>query len=119
MGTSEHDTGVTFDPDTDTYRLHHDWRGDESVSAAVVRGVAAVTNTAPTELDPLFETLDPDALDQLYRSTARGPGRGDCWVSFCYNDCAVTVAATGEIAIAPDGVAEPVSADVPRSLRDR
>ena len=119
MGTTESDTGVTFDPKTDTYCLHYDRRSDESVSAAVVRGVAAVTNTSPTELEPLFETLDPDALDQLYRSTADGSGRGDSWVSFSYNDCAVTVDSTGEITIEPDEEAEPVSARVPRSLRDR
>lgn len=119
MGTTEPETGVAFDPETDTYHLDHDWRSDESVSAAVVRGVAAVTNTAPTELEPLFATLDPDALDQLYRSTVGDSGRGDCLLSFSYNDCAVTVAATGEIAIAPDGKAEPVSARVPRSIRDR
>ena len=119
MGTTETDNGVTFDPKTDTYCLHYDRLEDESVSAAVVRGVAAVTNTSPTELEPLFETVDPDALDQLYRTTTGGSGPGDCWVSFSYNDCAVTVDATGEITIEPDGEAEPVSTRVPRSIRDR
>lgn len=119
MGTSEPDTRVTFDPATDTYRLHHDRRSDEPVSAAVVRGVAAVTDAEPTELVPLFETLDPDGLDRLYRSTAPDSGRGDCLVSFSYGDCAVTVAASGEITIAPEPPVEDVSAGVPRELRDR
>ncbi|WP_435178966.1 HalOD1 output domain-containing protein [Halorussus sp. AFM4] len=119
MGTTEPETGVTFDPETDTYHLDHDWRSDESVSAAVVRGVAAVTDTAPTDLEPLFATLDPDALDQLYRSAAGDPGRGDCLVSFSYSDCAVTVAASGRITVRPDAEAGPVSAGVPRGLRDR
>lgn len=118
MGTTNPDTGITFDPETSTYRLHYDWQGDESVTTVVSTGVAAITNTPPTELDPLFEILDPDALNQLFSST-NGPSRGDGRVSFQFNDCTVIVDATGEIAISPTEDANPITASVPPSLRDR
>lgn len=118
MGTTDPETEITFDPETSTYRLHSDWQRDESVTTAVVGSVAAVTNTPPTELDPLFETFDPDALNQLYSSTG-GPSRDDSRVSFKFNGCTVIVDATVEIVIAPVEEAIPIFARVPRSLRDR
>ena len=119
METTKHETAVTFNPETNIYRLHHDWRSDESVTTTVIRGVAAVTNTPPTELDPLFEILDSDALGQIFRSTDSGCSRDDGWVSFQFNGCAVIVNATGEIEITPPEDANPITAPVPRSLRDR
>lgn len=119
MGTTELDSAITFDPETDTYRLRHDWRSDESVATAVITGVAAVTNTPPTEMDPLFEILDPDALDQLFASTAGGSSRDDGRISFEIEGCAVTVDATGEIALTPAEDGNPITSPVPRALRDR
>lgn len=43
---------------------------DESVSTAVVRAVSEASGTAPTELPPLWEAIDADALDKLF-PTAR------------------------------------------------
>lgn len=35
-------------------------------SEQIVNAVAASSNTPPEELPPLFDTIDPDALDQLF-----------------------------------------------------
>ena len=43
-----------------------DWTGFESPSAAVVAVLAAETGEDPAELDPLYATIDPDALDTLF-----------------------------------------------------
>lgn len=118
MENSRSDTAITFDPETHTYRLPYDKRSDESVSTAVVRGVAAVTNTPTTELDPLFEVIDPDALECLF-STARGRSlRDHGWVSFEYNGCEVNVSATNEVEITP-AEDNPITSPVPRTVRDR
>lgn len=117
--TTENDTSITFDAETDTYRLHYDRRSDESVTTAVTRAIAAVTNTPPTDLDPLFETIDPDALNQLYAPTHGGSSRDDGWVSFHLNNCVVIVDATGEIEITPDEDDNPITGPVPRTVRDR
>lgn len=43
-----------------------------SPSERVVETVAEATATDPLELEPLYDVIDPDALDRLFR-----PGRGD------------------------------------------
>lgn len=133
---------ITFDPATETYRLRVDRRRDESVTAALTRGVAIVTNTPPTESRPLFETIDPDALDRLYDpgdwdsgdansprdsegresardSGCRDSGGGDARISFRFNGCDVRVSLGGVIEITPDEDPDPTTARVPRTIRDR
>lgn len=92
----------TCDPETNTLTLHHDWQSDESVSTAIVMGLAAVTNTPSTELNPLYEFVNPDALDQLYQSIAPNsdehrPG----YVAFRAHECDVVAYSTGTIKITP------------------
>lgn len=74
----------------------------ESVSNAVVRAVASVSNSTtassttaseragPQRLDPLYTVIDPDALDALFRSTSAEDSRRGR-VTFYYADCEVTV----------------------------
>lgn len=62
---------------------------DETVSEAVVSAVADATGQSPLEIPPLVETIDPDALNALFR-TANGSESG-ILVSFEYADCYVTV----------------------------
>jgi hypothetical protein len=67
-------------------------------SMAVVGGAANVLDTDPLELDPLFETVDIDALDELLRSAT-----GTLHVSFTFAGCEVTMSADGRIRIStPD-----------------
>jgi hypothetical protein len=40
----------------------------DSASRRVVREVAEATGSDPTDLPPLYEVVDPDALDGLFRS---------------------------------------------------
>lgn len=71
--------------------MEYDIGMDESVSAAVVRAVSAVTGRRPSSTRPLTRVLDPDALDELFESEAEGePRTGGC-LSFVYGDCRVTV----------------------------
>lgn len=110
---------MTFEPATNTYRICHDLRSDESVTVTVVRAVAIVTNTPPMDFDPMFETIDPDALNRLFNGPSGDSPQDSNWVSFRFNDCAVQVSASGTIEITPDEDANPITAPVPRSLRDR
>ena len=62
-------------------------------SERVVRAVAAAEGVDPVALSvPLFEAIDPDALDALF-ATPRASGR----VSFAYCGYLVTVTANGEV----------------------
>jgi len=59
--------------------------GDEAPSDAVVRSVAAATDRTVVDLDPLYETVDSDALDDLFERGA------SVRMSFRYGGCDVTV----------------------------
>lgn len=91
----------TYDPQTHTYCLHHDWESDATVTMTVARGIAAITNTPLMELSPLYDEIDPDALNHLFfpDSETADPRRGR--VTFTVNACEVTVSADGRIEIQP------------------
>ena len=62
----------------------------ESPSMSVVEAVAQQSGVDATELPPLHDVVDPDALDALFRSTGRNPER-DVQVSFDYDRYTVTI----------------------------
>lgn len=80
----------------------------QSLSEGVIRAVASVLERKPTPdgktdvadgheaLEPLYDTIDPDALDALFqtRKETRQPS-GE--VEFMYSGCAVTVKRTGVV----------------------
>lgn len=76
---------------------------DEPPSRSVIRAVASVNGTDPTEMQPLYEAIDPDALDRVFES---GPDRSqpltDGLVSFRFGACHVTVYADGRTVVEPD-----------------
>lgn len=73
--------------------------GTDLVSTSVVRAVAAVTGKEPVDIQPLYDVVDADALDDLF-SPATGDGpRTTGHVSFFLEGVDVTVHASGEIVI--------------------
>ncbi|MCU4799208.1 hypothetical protein OB920_02320 [Halobacteria archaeon HArc-gm2] len=77
---------------------------DESPSESVVRTVAAVTGTEPTRMDPLYESIDPDALDTVVESTATAAGTQSntrSSVRFRYQGRTVTIHADGRTVVSP------------------
>jgi len=68
-----------------------------TVCDAVVAATAELTDTDACSLDPLYHTVDPEALEALF---AAGPGRpSPRRVRFTYCDCAVVVAADGVVTV--------------------
>lgn len=62
---------------------------DEAPSVAVVRAVCALTDTEPTDLEPLYETIDPEDLDGFF--TGSKDTTGPKSLSFEFGGCNVTV----------------------------
>lgn len=72
--------------------VRRDWRPDASPSEQVLDAVAAATGRAPDRLPPLYDVLDPDALDALLDARADADGsRPPITVEFRYEGCDVTV----------------------------
>lgn len=68
--------------------------GERSPSSVVVSAVAAVADVAVAELPPLYERVDPDALDELFAGGG-GPGRA----AFRYAGYVVAVTADGRVRV--------------------
>ena len=65
----------------------------EAASLAIVNEVAERTGTDPAALDPLYDVVDPDAVDALL---ARG---FDGTIEFEYADCDVRLRGDGTISV--------------------
>lgn len=93
-------TELEYDDTDDSYRLQLDGT-HKSVSVAVVGAVAAVAGTDPLELRPLRESVDSDALDDLFARTCGGTSRESGRIEFLFEGYRVVVNATGEVEIHP------------------
>lgn len=71
-----------------------------SVPAGVVETVAAATDRDPVDLPPLYESVDPDALDACVASMASGT------VTFSYAGYAVTVDDEGSVDLTEESPAD-------------
>lgn len=69
------------------------------VSRTVVEAVAEAKGIDPLELTPpLYEVIDPDALDQVFAASQTN-GRMNGQVTFSYNEYEVTVCGDGYISV--------------------
>lgn len=84
-----------------TIQAEFDW-SDVRPSTAVVEMVATAANREPTALEPLYETVDPDALDTLVRSMGANSIDGDATVTFPFEGYQVVVRRDGRVVVRPD-----------------
>ncbi|WP_135851630.1 HalOD1 output domain-containing protein [Halorussus salinus] len=73
---------------------------DQPLSAAVIDAVAEAADREPAELGtPLYDQIDPDALDNLFSDRHNGMPRGSGHVVFTLLDYEVTVYSDGYVDI--------------------
>lgn len=70
-----------------------------TVSDEVVSAVAAEKEVDPLALDPLYQVIDPDAIDALYGLGSVGQGSSSVRVEFTYCGCDVVVDADGSVTV--------------------
>jgi hypothetical protein len=75
------------------YDRNHDWR-ETTPTAAIVTAVASVEECTTTDLPPLYDIVDPDALSRLVGSPAHY-----IEVRFEYVDYRVSVDSTGAVRV--------------------
>lgn len=72
----------------------------ESPSTAVVETVAAREGVDPMDIDaPLYEAVDPDALDSIVRTVDGEPNHAPLEVEFTYYGYEVVVATDGSVRV--------------------
>lgn len=75
----------------------------ERVSEKVLATVAARKNTEQRELQPpLYEVIDPDALDSLFTPRADGSVRTRGEVRFTYSGYEIRIASNGDVRAIPE-----------------
>lgn len=70
---------------------------DGTVSKRVIAAVADALDVDPLELPPLYDVVDPDALDQLFDHGSPAGGNGPGRVVFTMADCEVVVHSDGSV----------------------
>lgn len=75
---------VTFDPEI------------ESIAGVVTRSVAAIQNSEPHELDPIYDAVDSEALDDLI-AAADDEQSGVDEVEFVYEGLEVMIESDGDL----------------------
>ena len=91
------------DPPRDTYVVRHDWDEDGSLSSTVITAVAAIRNVEPTDVDPLNEAVDPDALNTIFDNRRGGAERAGATLSIRLNECTVTIHGDGRVVVEAPG----------------
>lgn len=75
-------------------------QGTTSVSEAIVEAVADREGVAPTELEPpLFEAVNPDALDALFADIGPADVPTGPTVTFRYKGYLIMVSGTGQVGV--------------------
>lgn len=83
----------TPDHRVETHRVHYDPATSATPTEKLVTAVADLEDVAAIELDPLYETIDPDSLDAFVEAGGTTDFGGH--VSFEYEGYEVVVHASG------------------------
>lgn len=73
--------------------------GEMSIATRVVHAVARANGDEPTELQPLTEVVDADALNQLFETSSNVKME----LQFEYEGQTVSIDHTGEVSLQPVG----------------
>ncbi|WP_435156476.1 HalOD1 output domain-containing protein [Haladaptatus sp. DFWS20] len=77
----------------------------ESVTTTIIERIHAHEDISPNDLPPLYEVIDPEALDLLFATKRDGSPRSTPGsVSFQYQDYLVTVTSENDVTIDPHGI---------------
>lgn len=82
-------------------RDEYEW-SSTAPSTAIIEALAIATDCKPQELDPLYDSVDPDAVNTLVRSNASKSTDSISTISFTHAGHDVTIHSDGELVVRPD-----------------
>ena len=86
-----------------TVRAQYDWASTPP-PIAVVKTLAVALNREERALEPLYESVDPDALDALLQSNGPSATPSDLTVRFTVADQQITVHSGGDVIVRADSL---------------
>ena len=84
-----------------TVRAQYEWASTPP-PIAVIETVTVALDRKETTFGPLYESVDPDALDALLRSNGSSATPGELTVTLTVADRQVTVHGSGEVVVRAD-----------------
>lgn len=93
--TSDESTSTSNDSGAGSSgRVRHEWSDTDRPTTAVIEAVAATIDQDPSTMEPLYEHINPDALDAIM--TPKNPEQSsNILVEFSYNGVDVRVSNQG------------------------
>jgi len=64
---------------------------DQRISIQIVEAIAETAGADPLELPPLYETIDPEAIDALVADSEAGQSTSPDMIKFAYAGYVITV----------------------------
>lgn len=93
---------IQYDQANDRYVYHHDTDGSATLTTTIVHALASITDTDVSQGEfSLYDSIDPDALDRIFRPKADGADRTGGHIAFTALEHEVFVYANGDIIIYP------------------
>ncbi|MFC4551356.1 MULTISPECIES: HalOD1 output domain-containing protein [Halorussus] len=93
MDVTEPTDGTRRHSGAETYRVRYDPDGELELSELIVMAVADASDTDPLDMDPLYDAVDPETVNDF---VDRGGSAGfDGSVTFAFEGYEVTVEASG------------------------
>ena len=84
----------------------------ETITSRVAQRIAEERDDQPIEIEPLYETVDPESLNTLFRGDSSVIGHDLNQVQFYHAGCCVTVSSDGTITVSRlEGGPAPTTAD--------
>ncbi|SER72970.1 HalOD1 output domain-containing protein [Natrinema salaciae] len=97
--TSDDNGRSRIDRERKTAFVSHDWADTDSLTSTIVSTVAALSGSDPTEVERLYDRIDPESLETLFAPTSGPATRNTGQVSFRLDAYTITVHATGDIVV--------------------
>lgn len=90
---------IEYDPERDAYRATYDWAGSEPLRIFVARVVATAAGVSPTELEAIYRSVNPEALDEVFEPLPDGTARTGGGIWFSVDDYDVVIHGDGEVVV--------------------
>ncbi len=74
---------------------------DKSISTVIAETIARHKDVDPVDLDPLYTTIDPEALDALFAPLNNGKARASGQIRFTHAGYKVTVTSDRTVDVKP------------------
>jgi hypothetical protein len=91
---------LAFDSEEGAYVSEFD-NSDVSLDTIIISVIAQITGQSATDLQPLHDVVDPDALNRLIKDRPSGLDHSKRQVEFTYQDLKIRILGSGVIKVYP------------------